>query len=219
MITFVCDKPSCLTLINVINLFGTYSGLKINYEKTEVLPLGNKEVAVRNFELEGTKFKKTIKILGVLFTYNTSLFRKLNFESIEKSLKNLQKGWGWRGLTLIGKVQIKKSFALPEILYRLTLKSSEKEFIKKINGLLFSFVWKDKDKVQHTAFINPIEKGRLKMPNLNSMIATQRLMCIKRYLNSDTASWKYFLDFYLSLVGGKFLFHYNFNYSYTYIPP
>ena len=93
--TFVCDKPSHLTLINVINLFGTYSGLKINHEKTEILLLSNKEVAVRNFELEGTKFKKTIKILGVHFTYNTSLFCKLNFESIEKSLKNVQKGWGW----------------------------------------------------------------------------------------------------------------------------
>ena len=32
----------------------------------------------------------------------------------------------------------------------------------------------DKDKVNRTAFINPIEKGSLKMPNLNSMIATQR---------------------------------------------
>ena len=47
MTTFVCDKPSHLTLISVINLFGTY----INNEKTEVLPLGNKEVAVRNFML------------------------------------------------------------------------------------------------------------------------------------------------------------------------
>ena len=77
----------------------------------------------------------------------------------------------------------------------------------------------DKDKVNRTAFINPTEKGSLKMPNLNSTIATQRLMCIKRYLNSDTARWKYFLDCYLSPVRGKFLFHYNFNYSYTYIPP
>ena len=49
--TFVCDKPSHLTLIGVINLFGTYSGLKINHEKTEVLLLANKEVAVRNFML------------------------------------------------------------------------------------------------------------------------------------------------------------------------
>ena len=51
MTTLVCDKPSHLTLIRVINLFGTYSGLKINHEKTEVLLLGNKEVAVRNFML------------------------------------------------------------------------------------------------------------------------------------------------------------------------
>ena len=61
--TFVCDKPSHLSLVNVINLFGTYSSLKINHEKTEILLLSNKEVAV--VELEGTKFKKTIKILGV----------------------------------------------------------------------------------------------------------------------------------------------------------
>ena len=112
MTTFVCDKLPRLTLISVISLFGTCSSLKINHEKTEVLLLGNKEVAVRNFELEGTKFKKTIKILGVHFTYNNSLFCKLNFESIEKLLRNLQKGWGWRGLTLIAKVQIIKSFAL-----------------------------------------------------------------------------------------------------------
>jgi len=82
MTTFVCDKPSHLTLINVINLFDTYSGFKINHEKTEFLLLGNKEVAVRNFELEGTEFKKTIKILRVHFTYYTSLSHKLNFESI-----------------------------------------------------------------------------------------------------------------------------------------
>ena len=42
MTTFVRDKPSHLTLINVIHLFGTYSGLKINYEKTEALLLCNK---------------------------------------------------------------------------------------------------------------------------------------------------------------------------------
>ena len=41
MTTFVCDKPSHLTLIGVINLFGTFSGLKINHEKTEVLLLCN----------------------------------------------------------------------------------------------------------------------------------------------------------------------------------
>lgn len=123
------------------------------------------------------------------------------------------KGWSWRGLTLIGKVQIIKSFALPKVLYRLTLISSNKEFIKKINTLLFSFVWKGKDKVKRAVLINQIEKGGLKMPDLNSMISAQRIMCIKKYLTPNAASWKYFLDFHLRKVGGKFLFHCNFNYS------
>ena len=96
-----------ISRLSVINLFGTHSGLKINHEKTEVLllPLGNKEVAVRNCELEGTEFKKTIKILGVHFTYNFSPFYKLDFDTIEKSLRNLLKGWGWRDLALIGQAR------------------------------------------------------------------------------------------------------------------
>ena len=51
------------------------------------------------------------------------------------------------------------------------------------------------------------------MPNIESMISAQRIICIKRYLSTDPASWKLFLDFYLRKVGGKFLFHCNFNYT------
>ena len=106
-----------------------------------------------------------------------------------------------------------KSFAIPKILYRVVLISNKEEFIKKINTLLYSFVWKGKDKVKRRAFINPIDKGGLKMPNIESMISAQRIICIKRYLSIDPAGWKFFLDFYLKKVGGKFLFHCNFNYT------
>ena len=73
--------------------------------------------------------------------------------------------------------------------------SNKKEFIKKINTLLYSFVWKGKDKVKRAVLIGPIEKGGLKMPDINSMIAAQRIICIKRYLAPYIASWKFFLDF------------------------
>ena len=106
-----------------------------------------------------------------------------------------------------------KSLAIPKILYRVILISNKKEFIKKINTLLYSFVWNEKDKVKRTAFINPIEKGGLKMPNIESMTCAQKKICIKRYLSTNPASWKFFLDFYLKKVVGKFLFHCNFNYA------
>ena len=211
MTSFVRDKFSHRTLFDAIDLFSTYSGLNVNHDKTEILLLGKMEV--NSSELGVNEISKVIKILGVHFTLNHALFYKLNFESIEKSLRGLLKSWSWRGLTLLGKIQVIKSFAIPKILYRAVLISNKKEFIKKINTLLYSFVWKGKDKVKRTAFINPIDKGGLKMPNIESMISAQRLICIKRYLSIDPAGWKFFLDFYLKKVGGKFLFHCNFNYT------
>ena len=174
MTSFVRDKLSRRTLFDILKLFGTYSGLKVNHDKTEILLLGNMEI--NSSELSVNEISKVTKILGVNFTFNHSLFYKLNFESIEKSLRGLLKGWGWRGLTLLGKIQVIKSFAIPKILYRVVLISNKKEFIKKTNTLLYSFVWKGKDKVKRRAFINPIDKGGLKMPNIESMISAQRII-------------------------------------------
>ena len=155
-----------------------------------------------------------VKILGVHFTYNHQSFCENNFESIEKSLKELLQSWSWRGLTLIGRIQVIKSFAIPKILYRVALVSCKKsDFVKKINELLYSFIWKGKDKVKRTALINSIEEGGLTMPDIASMISTQRILCIKKYLDSYPAGWKFFLNFYLKNVGGKFLFHCNFDYK------
>lgn len=58
------------------------------------------------------------------------MFYKLKFESIEKSLKQFVKGWSCRGLMPIVKVPSIKLFALPKVLYKLMLISSNTEFIK-----------------------------------------------------------------------------------------
>ena len=129
MTSFVRDKFSHRTLFDTIDLFSTYSGLKVNHDKTEILLLGNMEV--NSSELGVNEIGKAIKILGVHFTFNHALFYKLNFESIEKSLRGLLKGWSWRGLTLLGKIQVIKSFAIPKILYRVVLISNKEEFIEK----------------------------------------------------------------------------------------
>ena len=64
-----------------------------------------------------------------------------------------------------------KSFALTKNLYRLAMILNKKEFIKKVNTLLYSFVWKGNEKVERATLISLIEKGGLKMPDLASMIA------------------------------------------------
>ena len=77
-------------------------------------------------------------------------------------------------------------------LYRASLILTKKDFIKKINNLLYSFVWKGKDKVKRNALINSLEKGGLKIPDIESMIKTQRVLCIKNFLETSSAGWKFF---------------------------
>ena len=49
------------------------------------------------------------------------------------------------------------------------------------------------------------------MPDLDSIIAAQRIICIKKYLAPRVAGWKFILESYLKKVGGKFLFQCNFD--------
>ena len=117
-----------------------YSGLMITQDKTETLLLGNN--ASNSLDLGTIKIKKAIKILVVHFTYN-----------------NLFTSWTFNQPRNFWEIRLNKSFALPKILYRLMMISNKKEFIKKVNTLLYSFIWKGND--------SPIEKGGLKMPDLD----------------------------------------------------
>ena len=85
------------------------------------------------------------------------------------------------------------------------------ELIKDVNKELYSFIWKGKDKIKRSALINDIGDGGLKMLDLEAMIAVQRIMCLKKYVEEHESPWKNALDFYLAKVGGKFLLHCNFD--------
>ena len=66
--------------------------------------------------------------------------------------------WKWRGLTLIGIIQIVKSFAIPKIMSKAGLISLSSGFIKEINKEPYSFIWNGKDKINRSALINDIEE-------------------------------------------------------------
>lgn len=70
MTTF--DTVSFSHLINTVEQFTSYSGLKMNHEKTEVMPLGN--MTLEPTEVGVNEISSIVKILGVHFTYNHQRF-------------------------------------------------------------------------------------------------------------------------------------------------
>ena len=75
------------------------------------------------------------------------------------------------------------------------ISSKKTDFVKKMNDLIYSFVWKGEEKLKRHALISSVENGGLKMPGIGSMIAAQRILCLKKYLDLYPASWKFFLDY------------------------
>ena len=95
------------SLMRTLNRYSTCSGLRINREKTEIILLGP-EIAPSKEELDVKEIRMAVKIQGIHFTYKNALFRKLNFDSIMKSIKKSLNNWKLRGLTLMEKIQIIK---------------------------------------------------------------------------------------------------------------
>ena len=67
------------------------------------------------------------------------------------------------------------------------------------------------DKITGLSVINEYEKGGLKMIDLETMITSLRLTCLKRIFGINDGAWKDYLCYQLKRFGGLFLFHCNCN--------
>ena len=207
--TFLQGINSFQRLSIILDGFGICSGLKLNAEKTEALWLGSNHENPPYIDIE--KVNKPIKILGVHFTYNWRKRQELNFDAVLKSISKTLKGWKWRNLTLYGKIQVVKSFVIPQFMFRASLICLSKDIIKQANSVIYKFIWKGTDKIKRLAIISDYKNGGLRMPHIETLIDTHRIMCLKKYSQDYISPWKHILSFFLKDYGGKFLLHCNFS--------
>lgn len=204
---FLKDNLSLVNFLKLIKDYGTCSGLKINHDKSEIMILGNCSSTLQqdNVVSCNLKIKKVVKILGVHFTYDFRLKQKLNVDELISSIQQKLRIWRWRDLTIIGRIQIVKTFIIPIFLYRASLILVNREFVKDVNKIIFDFIWKGKDKIKRSALIGDIEDGGLKAPHLDSIIETQRILCCKKLASDQPSNWKKIVLHYLEPVGGKLI--------------
>ena len=110
-------------------------------------------------------------------------------------------------MSLLGRIQIVETFAIPKLLFRASPIPISKELIKHADSIFYSFIWNGKDKVKRNVLTATIENG-LNMLDIDSMV---RKTCslLKKYLEDYPSPWKFFLDERLLSVSGKFVLHSN----------
>ena len=138
MTCFIKGSSSYTNLFVTLKTFCECFGLKINNVKTEALALGN-STSLWKGRSDLPNLCNNIKILGVYFGYDAKQRDELNFRNTLKSFKKTINLWKWRGLSLLGRIQILKTFAIPKLMFRASVLPISKDLIKEAD-LLFTIL-------------------------------------------------------------------------------
>ena len=117
----------------------------------------------------------------------------------------MSNGWSLQqhvSVKLFGKVTIMKTFLIPKLLYVSSIIETPVEIIKKMERMIFKFLWKGPDKVTRHSVINSMNNGGLNLIDLETQIKALRLSWIPRILDEREEPWKSYFRFCLKKYGG-----------------
>ena len=202
---FLKDTDSVKRVKMIFDDFEKISGLKVNNDKTNFMWLG------KDNELPGPiGFGNTVhevKILGVYFTRDVKRKEELNYKEILSKIKRLLGWWKQRDLSMMGKVQLLKTYVLSKFNYVSSLITVPKLILEEVERASFDFIWCGKDRIKRKILYQDYEYGGLRMTNYETFVKSQRIMWLKRLLyGDDFAGWKISFDFCCRSVGGRFVF-------------
>ncbi len=124
------------------------SGLTLNADKTEKFDLNSGNVHRHgNIDIMymGARYtlvsQPTIKINGIFLARDTEAMQQLNYDIMTDKMIRHFREWSKRSLSLLGKIQIIKTFGLSQYLYTLMVTDLSDEHWASINKLINKFLW------------------------------------------------------------------------------
>ena len=214
--TFITDgtKKYFESLIDVLDDFEKITGLKLNDSKCNVLRAGASKTKTEIYRNQKAFqwSSNNAKALGITFSTNRTLTLKLNLDPKIEEFKTCLKQWEHRKLTLLGKITVIKTFALPKLIYPLTvLNSPSQATVKYINDIMYAFLWDNKPgKIKREILTKDYDQGGIKMIDLQKFINSLKCSWVKRLLetNDENPLKNIYLE-HLNKYGGKLIFECN----------
>jgi exonuclease III len=188
------DKTSFQELFLTLHQFEEISGLKVNFEKTCNVWLGNKRNSETRYlpNLKMSWNPTQFKILGLWFTNDLTKMTELNINDKFNETKKLFTTWMKRSSTPIGRVAILKSLILSKLVYLwIMLPNPPEHIIQYLQKKCYAFVWDNKnDKVKRTIAVHSIQDGGINIPHIVTYIKSLKLTWLKKALRTDAPKWK-----------------------------
>ena len=136
MTALLSDITSAKELLDSLNTFEKYSGLKMNVSKTKAMHVDwdNENSGEKPLGLD---WCLTVKNLGVFFSCNQKVVSSHNFEERLDNIQKVINIWNIRGLSLFGRGTIVKTFLISKLLYVSSIIQTPMEIIKRMERMRF----------------------------------------------------------------------------------
>ena len=205
---FLFDKDSLDEILYTLDKFELLSGLKVNYDKTEILRIGSlKNTDAKLYTQRKLSWTNNPSVLlGIsLGTELNEVIRK-NYEQMINKIQNIVKLWKNRQITLIGRITIIKVLLLSQLIYRLSvLPSPLPEQMKKINDIFFDYLWNNKKHfIDQKVMINGIGEGGLNMIDISSKDISIKSSWVKRLCEKDNTCLQKIASYFIPNADGLF---------------
>ena len=211
---FLNNRNEICSALNILEIFRNLSGLILNVEKCEGLWLGRSKHLQLHCNLFGIKWPEQFRCLGIYLGHDKQLNNNKNFNEKIDQIEDILKRWEKRDLSLFGRVQILKTFAVSKLVLPATTQCVPDDFVKKINKIFYRFLWRSHDKVSRNKVMQDVVNGGLNMINMQLFFNALKASWISRIQAADpnTCNWVQLPKIYLYKLdeqGLKFRFNFD----------
>lgn len=185
-------QSSILSLIHTIALFSEFSGYRINFSKSEAMPLGSLiSVPQLSIPFPFRWSPSGFVYLGIFVTPSFESLYRSNYPPLLDAIKADLDRWASLPLSWLGRVALIKMCILPRLLYPLQMIPIllTNKVIKVLEGWMSSFIWsKRKPRLKMSKLQRPCSDGGLDMPNFRNYQLAVHLNVIAQWSRNDPSS-------------------------------
>ena len=173
--------------LNILEVFGSLSGLIVNAEKTKMVWIGSKRFSKDQLNVPA-KLKwgnSNFTLLGIEFSTNMQDIPNINYSKPMTSANQVLSSWKYRSLTPFGKITVLKTLVLSKFNHLFASIISPQNFWNELNEMVFRHLWDGKpEKINQKRVCQDYLHGGMRMVDIFNFEKSLKLSWLKQ-LNID----------------------------------
>ena len=183
----IASQENITQTLYTFEKFYLISGLKINYDKTQVLRIGSTaKTNAKIYTHKPLQWSDKIKVLGITITNNRQETIDINYKDMLNKMNKTLNPWRARALSLIGKIQVVNTLVHSQAVYKvICIAMPNSHTIKNVKNLVTKFLWEGKPaRIAYSKLTMNYENGGLKLVDFELKAQMLRISWVKKSFNT-----------------------------------